>query len=116
MVVETLDLKGELVTILNQSLKETDISGWILSSGVGDQTFTFPDKTILKPGASTNVWSGKDSDTKDHHPYSFGWTKRYIWKDSGDFAALYDSQGNLVHQKIEFPVKVPKTIPIPKKK
>lgn len=98
------------MTILNQSKKEVDISGWIISSGVGDQMFTFPEKTLLKPGASTNVWSGKGSDSKDHPPHSFSWTKRYVWKDAGDFAALYDAQGDLVHQKIEFPVHVPKSI------
>jgi hypothetical protein len=87
-----------------------DISGWVISSIVGSQVFVFPQGTMIQPGATTTVWSGKESDLKNHPPNSFFWTKRYIWKDSGDVAALYNAAHKLVSSASVFPFKVPAKI------
>src|SRR5690348_9198236 len=80
--IQTLSLKGDYVTIINTGTDAVELSHWKLRSEVGvNQEFTFPYKTILQPGASTTVWSGKEADKKHNPPQSFFWTKRNIWYD-----------------------------------
>jgi len=107
ITIEELDLRGEFVTLMNRSNKDIKIGGWILKSLVGSQGFVFPSDTLLQAGCTVTVWSGRESDGKDHPPNSFAWTKKYIWNDKGDTAALYNSDGDLVVFKQEVPIKVP---------
>jgi len=49
-----------------------------------------------------------DADKKHNPPNSVMWTKKYIWNNKGDGAALYDSAGELLSYTIEFPGHNPK--------
>eukprot|EP00005_Dracoamoeba_jomungandri_P004469 CAMPEP_0174252714 /NCGR_PEP_ID=MMETSP0439-20130205/2080_1 /TAXON_ID=0 /ORGANISM="Stereomyxa ramosa, Strain Chinc5" /LENGTH=257 /DNA_ID=CAMNT_0015333301 /DNA_START=28 /DNA_END=801 /DNA_ORIENTATION=- len=114
VAIHSLDLKRECAVIENQSNTDQDISGWFLNSVVGDQTFLFPENTILKAGQSIVIWSGPESDQKVG-PFSFSWTRRYIWNDNGDTAALYNKAGNLVSKRVEFPNVTPSHVEPPTK-
>jgi len=105
--IEHLDLEGEYVTILNSGHENQNISGWILKSLVGKQSFTFPKDSEIKSGCTVVIWSGKEADHKEHHPISFHWVNKNIWNNSGDVAALYNHEGNLVCSQREFPDKIP---------
>jgi len=114
ITIEHLDLQGEVVTIINSGPHDQDISGWVVRSLVGPQTFIFKNDTVLKAGATCVLWSGKESDAKDHPPHSFFWTKKSIWNNHGDTAALFTKEGKLVCSKHEFPDTVPHQIDIEK--
>jgi len=107
LTIEHLDLVGEVVTLINTAFVDQDISGFILRSLVGPQTFVFPENTVLKSGSTVVVHSGKGSDSKAHPPLSFHWTNKNIWNNKGDIAALYNKEGHLVCSKHEFPDRVP---------
>lgn len=95
VVIQSVDLSGEVVTIVNQGSVLTDLSGWELVSVVGDQRFTFPDGTQLAAGAKLQVRSGGKAEPG---PGAIVWTKSNIWNNSGDPAMLYDAGGRLVHR------------------
>lgn len=101
-------MKGEYVIVENPSSKPLDISGWILSSKIGSQKFTFPEKTILDSGSNTVIWSGKNSEEKSLPPHSFAWTKRNIWNDEGDVAVLLKNDGTTEVSSLE--VRPPKDL------
>ena len=91
---------------MNGGLTAVNLSGWKLCSLVGDkQEFNFPEDTILEPGCSTTVWSGKESDKKENSPYSLFWTKKNMWNDRGDKAVLVDPEGNTIDEQEEKPPK-----------
>jgi hypothetical protein len=70
----------------------------------GNQVFTFPAETILQPGCTITVWSGKGADKKENVPYSLFWTKKHMWSDSGDTAVLKDADDNEIDQVEEKPI------------
>jgi len=107
VIIHTLDLIADYVIVLNQGQEEADISEWTLASLTGNQRFVFPSETKLAPGQSTTVWSGTGADAKNHPPSTFGWTKKFIWNNKADSAALYDKSGNIVDHKIESGVVIP---------
>jgi len=111
--IQELNLVGDYVTIINKTNKDSDISGYCLKSVIGSQSFIFPPGTELKAGCTITVWSGRDSDKRNAPPSSLAWTKRFIWNDSGDCCALYNSAGELVSVKQYFPVKIPEKITPP---
>ncbi|GAW92474.1 MBL fold metallo-hydrolase [Calderihabitans maritimus] len=88
-----IDLKGEVVTIKNTGGAAVDISGWKLVSEKGNQTFTFPSRTVIPAGGILKVVSGPNAQAG---PSTLVWTKSYIWNNKGDPGALYDAQGKLV--------------------
>ncbi|MBE6069572.1 MAG: MBL fold metallo-hydrolase [Clostridium lundense] len=88
----SVDLGKEIVTIKNNSTKNTDMTGWKLVSVEGNQTYNFPSGYILKAGATIRIASGNATgDLK--------WTGAYIWNNSGDQARLYDSSNTLISTK-----------------
>ncbi len=93
MVIQSVDLSGEVVTILNRGKTPIDISGWELVSVAGDQRFTFPNGTKLAAGGSLQVRSGEQAKSE---PGAIVWTKSNIWNNSGDPAVLYDAEQRLV--------------------
>lgn len=95
VVISGVDLAGEVVTIENRGSVDVDLSGWRLVSEVGNQTFTLPPGTVIKPGGTMRVVSGPRAQSG---PDTLVWTKSYIWNNDGDPAVLYDGHGKLVFQ------------------
>lgn len=90
------DLDGEIVTIKNIGQMPVNLTGWILLSVKGKQTFVFPDGFILNGSESVNITSGPNA--VDDPPLSLKWTHSYIWNQKGDPAKLYDPFGKLIQQ------------------
>lgn len=92
LTITALDKKAELVTILNNSNQDIDMTGWILVSVTGNQRFIFPQYT-LEIGSSVTVGGYDSKNISD-----FDWEKgRGIWNNSkSDPAELYDASGNLI--------------------
>jgi len=114
VTIQTLDLVADYVTIMNRGSSDVDLSGWILRSVTGSQYFKFPSGSVLAKGACASIWSGKESDKKHHPPGSYHWTKRFIWNNNGDSAALYNSHGELVDTNIEFSDKLERKVDLSK--
>lgn len=94
VVIQEIDLHDEVVTIKNTGSSDVDMSGWVLVSEVGNQSYTFPYGYILKAGATVRVWSGRNA--KDNPPADLKWTGSYIWNNDGDPGVLKDASGNVV--------------------
>lgn len=90
VVIESIDLEGEIVKIKNNGTNDIDISGWKLVSVKGNQTYSIPSGTIIKAGAILTIASGKKA-TGD-----LKWSGAYIWNNDGDPGVLYDKDGNEV--------------------
>jgi endonuclease YncB( thermonuclease family) len=92
-VTMTVNLYTEEVVITNVTDEILDLSGWRILSIVGEQEFVFPEGTVLEPGESISVTSGKMAreDKGD-----LIWTKGYIWNNDGDPGKLIDRNGNVV--------------------
>lgn len=92
VIIEKVDLAGEVVTLKNTSSRDVSLAGWKLVSVEGNQVYYFPDDCIIKGGSRLTIASGNASgDIK--------WTKRNIWNNKGDTAELYDNNGKLVSRK-----------------
>lgn len=83
----------ETLVIRNSALAQ-DMTGWRLTSGAGQQTFTFPPGLVLMPDSELRIHSGPAA------PAASGgdlvWTRQHIWRDEGDTATLLDADGNVV--------------------
>jgi micrococcal nuclease len=97
VVIDSVDLQGEVVVIHNTDNKDIDLSGWKLVSEEGNQTFNFPKGFVLKAGQTVKVVSGKGA--TNNPPGQLLWTTSYIWNNNGDTAVLYDGQGNEICRK-----------------
>jgi len=93
MVVASLDLIAEVVTVTNQGSTSRDISRWVLFSDIGDQTYTFPRGTVVPAGGSIRVVSGSRATAG---PGQLVWTRSYMWSNSGDLAVLRNNAGNVI--------------------
>ncbi|SJZ96117.1 MBL fold metallo-hydrolase [Selenihalanaerobacter shriftii] len=93
--ITKVDLYKEKVVIKNKSKKIIDLSGWMLVSLRGNQQFVFPNNTVIKPGGILKVVSGRKANWTLN---TIVWTKRYIWNNDGDAAALYDKNQNLIDE------------------
>jgi len=94
--IVSVDLAGETVTIRNEGDFPVDISGWCLVSVKGNQTYIFPEGTVLAPGEEVRVVSGPNARSRDG---KLVWTSTYIWNNGGDPAHLYDLNGRKVSEK-----------------
>ncbi len=101
VVLQAVDLVGEVVTIANLGDASQDMSRWTLLSVQGNQRFIFPSGFTLAPGATVKVISGPNGYYAP--PAVLQWLKTdgtpyvaYVWNDAGDPAVLYDNQGNVV--------------------
>jgi beta-lactamase superfamily II metal-dependent hydrolase len=90
--ISALDKKAEVITITNSSSSDVDMTGWIIKSVTGEQTFVFPEY-VLKCGTSVNVGGYDSADI-----CNFQWEQgNGVWNNSkSDPAELYDSKGVLV--------------------
>ena len=96
LMISTIDLSGEVVTLMNSSDKAVNLTGWKLVSEEGNQAFTFPSGTTLPAGGTLKVVSGKNAQVGTN---VLVWTESNIWNNDGDPGALYNAQGQLVSQK-----------------
>jgi len=93
VVVVSVDLAGEVVTITNRSAQSVDVSGWVLVSEVGNQRFTFPSGTVVATNSSITVVSGPNATAGTGR---LVWTRSLIWDNDGDPAVLQDAGGREV--------------------
>jgi len=96
LMISTIDLSGEVVTIVNNSDKAVNLTDWKLVSEAGNQTFTFPSGTTITGGGTLKVVSGKNAQAGTN---VLVWTESNIWNNDGDPGALYNAQGQLVSRK-----------------
>ncbi|MDO8751026.1 MAG: lamin tail domain-containing protein [Dehalococcoidia bacterium] len=101
VVLQGVDLVGEVVTLVNQGDAPQNMSGWVLFSVVGEQRFVFPSGFTLASGATVKVTSGDNAYADP--PNVLQWlkadgmpSKAFIWNNASDPAVLYDNQGNVV--------------------
>lgn len=57
--ISSIDLSGEVVTIVNGSDKAVDLTGWKLVSEQGNQTFDFPAGTTLAAGGTGALYNAQ---------------------------------------------------------
>lgn len=91
VVIQSVDLVNEVVTLKNTSSEDVDLSGWELLSVKGNQSFVFPQGTIIKAGATLTIASGNAAG-------DIRWTNKNIWNNDGDPAQLIDARGNVVSE------------------
>ncbi len=91
VVIATVHYQGEeYVQLRNDNDLPVDLSGWTLrDKNEESQSMTFPDGTELKPGSTLRVF------TEPGHKLTFD-SKRPIWNDEGDIAALLNPAGEEV--------------------
>jgi hypothetical protein len=90
IAITNLDKVAEYVILTNNSGTDIDITNWRIVSEKGNQSFTFPNGSVLKAGASFTVTSGDLAGTGD-----FTMAQGTIWNNSDtDPAVLYDANGN----------------------
>lgn len=94
--LSAIDLKEEIAVVTNRSNTEVNLTGWKLVSEVGNQTFVFPDGTILPAGKSLKIVSGEKAQAGAG---TLLWTKSQIWNNQGDPGALYNAQGDLIGKR-----------------
>ncbi|MEW6047304.1 MAG: lamin tail domain-containing protein [Bacillota bacterium] len=84
---------AEEVVLVNEGTKPVDLSGWVLVSVTGNQRFTFPAGTVLRPGGQVVVRSGPGATSG---PGVLVWTRANVWNNQGEPAELRDATGRLV--------------------
>ncbi len=101
VVILAVDLRGEVVTIVNLGGAPQSMAGWTLVSEAGGQSFRFPDGFTLAPGATVLVTSGPNGYLAPQ--VVLQWLKSdgtpsggYVWNNDGDTAVLRDAAGNTV--------------------
>lgn len=82
---------GRLEHVELRTTSPTDLTGWILSSGVGGQSFVFG-AVRTAPGMTLRVVSGTTQPSGNDVP----WTRANVWNNEGDIAMLFDRQGLLI--------------------
>ena len=96
VIISSIDLSGEVVTIVNNGSSAVDLTGWKLVSETGNQTYYFPSGTTIAAGGTLRVVSGSGATAS---PGTLVWTNANIWNNDGDPGALYDASGNQVSRK-----------------
>jgi len=112
VLIESLDLKNEVVTMVNQSDEPINMAGWQLmdeqqhSGQASTNVYTFEEHFILNEWQKISIYSGPDSeqfmlehvDDTDRNIH-LQWPEKAhmcVWNDDGDTAYLKDNLGNLV--------------------
>ena len=96
IVIASVDLRAESVTIKNQSPNSINISGWVLVSEIGNQRFTFPSGTVIAANSSITVVSGPNATAGTGRLL---WTGSHIWNNDGDPAVLLNFEGREVSRR-----------------
>lgn len=91
LFIESVDLKGETVTVANGSKIDVNLLGYYILSSEGNQKYVFPNY-VLKAGGKVTVYSkGGKGQLK--------WSDQNIWNNSGDKAVLYGPDGERISEK-----------------
>lgn len=89
-----IDVFDEEATITNLGNQALDLKGYELISLKGGQKFSFDNSTILSPGKTIIITSGRFPQTGDNMIH---WTDNNVWNNSGsDPGRLVDEEGNIV--------------------
>ncbi len=96
IVISSVDLRAEIVTIENRGSETVNISGWVLVSEIGNQRLTFPQGTTIAAGGSIRVVSGSDASAGEGRIL---WTRSNIWNNDGDPAVLLDNTGKEISRR-----------------
>jgi len=96
IVISSVDLRAESVTVKNRSANSIDVSGWILISETGNQRFVFPSGTTVPVGLSISVVSGPNAMAGSNRLL---WTRSHIWNNDGDPAVLLDAKGREISRR-----------------
>ncbi|BDY12697.1 lamin tail domain-containing protein [Hydrogenimonas cancrithermarum] len=83
--------KEEYVTFVNRGDKPLNIGGWTLSDAK-EHIFVFPEGTVVEPGATVRVVTGKGTDTATE--FYIG-RRAAIWNNRGDTVLLVNREGVL---------------------
>lgn len=94
--ITSLDLEKDKVVIKNEDSRDLNLTGWILYSADGNQTFNFPDNYVLKKGSSVSIVSGRGA--TNNPPSQLFWTGAYMWENEGDIARVYNPLNGLVSE------------------
>ena len=101
VVIQSVGLETEVVTIGNGGSAPQEMTGWTLISEVGGQVFRFPNGFILAAGATVQVTSGPNRFSDP--PAVLQWlnadgTPRIanVWNNDGDPAVLKNAAGAIV--------------------
>jgi len=88
IVIESVDVRSEIVVIRNDGPTAVNLKGYTLVSVKGNQTYEFGEYS-LEAGQTVSIASGKATgDIK--------WTGSYIWNNDGDPAQLRDPNSNVI--------------------
>ncbi|WP_061808952.1 S-layer homology domain-containing protein [Rossellomorea vietnamensis] len=91
VMISSVDVDAEVVTIKNNGKEDVDMTGWKLVSEEGNQSFDFPNGFVLKAGRTVHVTSGKYA--AHNPPVYLKWTGSYIWNNEGDSSVIYNAKG-----------------------
>ncbi|MCZ8540570.1 MBL fold metallo-hydrolase [Psychrobacillus sp. FSL K6-2365] len=92
--ISSKDLRGEIVGITNSGGTTVSLKDWQLVSVAGNQTFKFPNISLLA-GETIYVTSGPKA--KEGSGY-LKWTTGQMWRNDGDAATLLNSKGEVVSE------------------
>lgn len=94
VIIDSLDLQGEIVAIKNKGKEEVNLSGWQLLSVEGNQLFTFPN---IQLAAGNTIYITSGNEAKEGKDY-IKWTGRQVWLNDGDHAQLINPKGEIVSE------------------
>jgi competence protein ComEC len=95
--IDEIDKELEFIRIKNISNEDVTLTGWSIHSDRGNETYFFPENTVLKKGDSITVYSGKGYQPKQDELF---WEAVNIWHDTKeDTAILFDQYGREVDRE-----------------
>lgn len=99
------DLAAEHVVFSNPTAAVVDLGGWTLHDAAArPHRYTFPAPTLLGPGATLRLWTGRGRDG----PGDRYWGRRQaVWNNDGDVATLRDPDGVERARAVCRPVQAP---------
>jgi micrococcal nuclease len=83
------NLDDEYVTFQNNGAEPLDISGWAVADDAG-HTYTFPEGTVVDPGAEVTLRTGSGTDTETN--YHWG-RSGAVWNNDGDTVIVRNATG-----------------------
>jgi len=92
--------RAEHVVVANEGTVPQELTGWLLRSATGGQTYSFPAGFVLAAGATVNVHSGSgDPAALNHPPSDLFATRSNVWRNEGDIGQLIDPTGRAVSER-----------------
>ncbi len=85
------DPDDEYLVFRNEAEEPLDLSGWIVENDAG-RSYAFPDGTVLDPGESVVLYSGRGADD-DHLSWGAG---EEVWDETGDVVTVRTADGREV--------------------